>query len=254
MGLNPAALLADAWARFRRDRELLIGIAGALWFLPTFALILFVPGPPMLDATVEPNSPEALRYLQSLTDWAGAHGGWYLARSVLDAWATCAVFALYLDGDGPEAGVALGRGVRVLPRFLLLSMLIGVVALFGLRLWVVPGIWVLARFLAAGPVLVADRPLGALAAAGRGWRLSRGAGLALMGPVGVALSLGWLVPQPFLALDAWLRARPGGANPVAVVTVDALVALAETAGAIASALIAVAAYRALVERGASRGI
>ncbi|WP_419809713.1 hypothetical protein [Sphingomonas sp.] len=249
MGLTPAALLADAWAMLRRDRAVLLGIAGALWFLPTFALILLVPGPPLPVAGMEPASPEAQRYVEQLTQWFGTSGAWYLARAVIDAWATASVYALYLDRSTPDVRGALELGVGLLPRFMLLSMVVGLVSLGGLALYVLPGIWVLARLIAAGPTLVAERPLGALAALGRGWRLSRGAALALIGPVGIALAMGWLVPQPFLLLDRWLRARPGGVNVAALATADALAAAGETAAAIASALIAIAAYRRLVSRG-----
>lgn len=253
MGLSPAALLADAWASFRRDRRLLLPIAVAFWFLPTFALVLLVPAPPLPSARLEAGSQEAARYVALLTQWMGANGGWYLLRAAIDAWATASVYALYLDRERPDLRTALELGLRLWPRFMLMSAIVGMLMIAGLALYVLPGIWVLARLIAAGPALVAERPLGATAAVGRSFRLSRGAGLMLLGPVGLVLAMGWLAPQPFLALDLWLRARPGGPNVVAVATVDALAAAGETAAAIASALVAIAAYRALVDRAASRG-
>lgn len=249
MGLSPAALLADAWASFRRDRVLLLAIAGAFWFVPTFALVLLVPAPPLPSAQLEPGSQAAARYIAQLTQWMGAHGGWYLLRAGIDAWATAAVFALYLDRARPDLREALTVGARLWPRFMLMSAIVGLLTIAGLALYVLPGIWVLARLVAAGPALVAERPLSATAAIARSFRMSRGAGLMLIGPVGIALAMGWLVPQPFLALDLWLRTRPGGANVAAVATVDALAAAGEAVAAIAAALIAVAAYRALANKG-----
>lgn len=248
MRLSLAAVVADAWRLFRRDRELLLAFAGPFWFLPAFALALLVPPPPALPAGVEPGSKEALAWVASLGDWLGQQGGWYLLGAAIGAWGTASLYALYLDRSRPNAGGALRLGAALWPRFMLLNAVTGLMALAGLLLWVVPGIYVLARVLVAAPALVAERPLGALKAVGRGFGLSRGAGLLLMGLVAFPLALGWFAPQPLIALDDWLRARAGGPNPVALMTVDALAAAIAAAAALASGLIAVAAYRRLAAR------
>lgn len=248
MRLNLAAVVADAWAMFRRDRELLLAFAGPFWFLPSFALALLVPPPPPLPAGVEPGSREAVAWVTALGEWLGQQGGWYLLGAGIGAWGTASLYALYLDRTRPDARGALKLGAALWPRFMLLNAVTGVMALAGLLLWVVPGIYVLARVLTAGPALVAERPVGAVAAVGRGFGLSRGAGLPLMGLVAGTLALGWFAPQPLIALDDWLRARAGGPNPVALITVDALAAAIAAAAALATALIAVAAYRRLAAR------
>ena len=248
MRLRAAAVVADAWALFRRDRELLLALAGPFWFLPSFALVMLVPPPPALPAGVSAGSRDATVWAEALAQWLAAQGGWYLLGAAAGAWGTTTVYALYLDRSRPDVRDALMVGVALWPRYMLMSAVTGVAALAGLLLWVVPGVYVLARVFAAGPALVAERPVGAMAAIGRGFGLSRGAALPLMGLVAATLAVGWFAPQPLIALDEWLRARAGGANPVALATVDALAAAIAAAAALATALFAVCAYRRLAAR------
>ena len=245
MSVRATEVVADALVMFRRDRELLLGLAGPFWFLPAFALALLVPPPPPFPSSFEPGSPAATDWSAQFAQWAGAHGGWFVLAAAIGGWGSVTVYALYLDRTTPDLRTALGRAAVLWPRFVLLSALVGLVAFAGLLLWILPGLYLLGRLLPAGPALVAERPLGALKAIGRGWTITRGAGLQLMGVTAATLGISWFAPQPLLALDAWLRTRPGGANVVALATVDALAAAIAALAALASALVAVAAYRRL---------
>lgn len=249
MKLDLAATLADGWAMFRRDRGLLLGLAGPFWLLPGLALLLLVPPAPPLPVGLDPASPAARVAMQAVLDWALAHGGWFLAAAALGGWGTVAVFVLYLDRDAPTVQDALVRAVRLWPRFILLNLLTALPVAAGLRLFLLPGVYVLARVLVAGPALVAEAPVGAWRSVRRSVALSRGAVLPLMGLAAMTLAAGWIAPQPLLMLDTWLRARPDGPNPVALVTVDALAASVAAAAGLAGALLAVAAYRRLARQG-----
>lgn len=249
MNLRATSVVADALILFRRDRELLLGLAGPFWFLPMFALLLLVPKPPTRPADAAVGSPATEAWVQAFAEWLTTQAGWFLLAAAIGAWGTATVYALYLERERPDVRGALAIGAALWPRFMLMTILIGLMAGGGLLLLYLPGLYLLGRFMAAGPALVAERPLGAVNAIGRGWRLTRGAGLALMGVAAATLGLGWFVPQPLLALDDWLRARPDGANPVALATVDALAAAVATLAALATALIAVSAYRRLASSG-----
>jgi hypothetical protein len=249
MRLRATDLVADAAMLFGRDRELLLGLAGPFWFLPAFTLALLVPPAPGLPAGVERGTPEAAAAIAAFAQWLGAYGGWYLLGAAIGAWGSATLFALYLDRERPALREALARGAGLWPRYMLMNAMVGVMALAGLALWILPGLYVLARFMPAGPALVAERPLSAVAAIGRGFRLTRGFGLPLTGVTAATMALSWFAPQPLLALDLWLRERAGGANPVALATVDALAAAVVTLAALATALIAVATYRRLASRG-----
>ena len=190
-------------------------------------------------------TPDADARVQALAQWLTAHGGWFLLAAAFGGWGTATLYALYLDREQPDVRAALTRGLAAWPRFMLLSVLVGLMTVAGLALWILPGLYLLGRFMPAGPALVAERPLGALDAVGRGFALTRGVGLQLMAVSAATLGLAWFAPQPLLLLDGWLRAQPGGPNPVALATVDALAAAVTALAATATALVAVAAYRRL---------
>ncbi|TPG15398.1 hypothetical protein EAH84_00895 [Sphingomonas oligophenolica] len=117
----------------------------------------------------------------------------------------------------------------------------------GMYLLLIPGLYLMSRFFLAGPIVVADRSVGALAAVARSWRVTRRAQFALLGVVALVYLSGMLLGQPFLLLGQWL-AGEGGANPVAVALASAAAAAVAMAAQLASALLAVAAYRRLVAK------
>lgn len=248
MRIDPAGTLAAAWALFRRDRALLLGLAGLFWFLPTLALRLLVPLPPTLAPGMEPGSDAALAALQGLADWIGMHGGWYVAAGAIDYWGVLTLFVLYLDPVQPTLHTALGRAARLWPRFFLLNAIVALPVFAGLWLYAIPGIYLLARILLAGPALVAEAPLGASGAIARSFGLSRGTVLPLMALAAATLTLA-LLGEPLLVLDRWLRARVDGPNPAALLMTDALAATVATAAALAGGLVAIVAYRRLASEG-----
>ena len=246
MRLRIAELVADAWAMWRADRELLLGVAGPFWFLPSLALAMLVPPPPVLPGNAEPGTREAVLWAEALAQWMADQGGWYVLAAAIGGLGTVTLYVAYLDRTRPDLRDALRLGAATWPRYMLFSAAAGVTAMAGLLLWVVPGLYLLGRLLPAGPALVAERPLGAITAVGRGFAISRGAGWPLLALVTSTLGLGWVAQQPLVALDLWLRGQAGGPNPVALATVDALQAGIATIAALASALLAVAVYRRLV--------
>ncbi len=240
MKLTAASVVADALRLFRRDQALLLGIAGPFWFLPAYAITLLVPPPPVRPADAQ----AALAWVDGFAQWLAAEAPWYLAAWAIGLWGTATVYCLYLHPDRADVRGALTQGAAMWPRLVLASGLVGLMAGAGLLLWVLPGLYLLGRLMPAGPALAAERPLSAIGAIGRAFRLTAGSGLALMAIAAATLGLGWLLGQPLLLLEAWMRAQEGG-NPVAIAVVDAGAAAVAAAAALASALLAVAAYRRL---------
>lgn len=246
MPVRYIAVLGDAWALFRRDGDLLVRVTGPFLFLPALALELLVPAPPLPQPrNAGTANADALAWADALAAWAHAHGGWYLLAYAVQVFGTGAVLALYLHAPRPDARGALARSVVLLPRLLLAALVVALPAGAGLLLWVLPGLYVLGRAIAAAPVLVAEAPTGALAAIARALRLSRGASLPLAAVAGTAVVGGYAAGLPFavVGIDA---ARAGRTLLVAAAACGsaAVTALA----ALANALLAVAAYRALASR------
>ena len=234
-------VLAEAWALFRRDRDWLLALAGPFLFLPAFALALLVPPPPTATGAGE---AQALDWARAVSGWAAEHGGWHLLAFAVACFGAAALYAAYLAA-GDVRG-ALRRAGPILPRYLLAMLLIGLPTAAGLLLWVVPGLYVMGRAMLTGPALVAERPIGAAAAAGRSVRLTRGAGLPMAALASIPWLGGVLLAQPFVMLAE--RLREGGAGTLALALAGAGLAGVAAASTLAQALIAVAAYRRLSAR------
>jgi len=246
MKLDFATILTDAWSLFRRDRDLLLRIAAPFLFLPAFALALVVPDPPMPDPAAGNSEAQALVWADQVTAWAGANGGWYGLAYAISFFGTSLLYALYLDRrDGAlDVGTAMKRSATLFPRYLLAMLLVSLPAGAGLLLYAIPGLYILGRTMLTGPALFAEAPLGAIAAIRRSLSLTRGSGLPLMGLAAFSYISGWLIGQPFMMVDHWMREH-GQENPVVLAVVDAGAAAAAMAAGLAMALIAVSAYRRL---------
>jgi hypothetical protein len=239
-----ALLLRDAWALFRRDRQLLLTIAGLFFFVPAFALVLFVPPTPAPDRLIEDRQAQAEAWMTALQAWVGDYGVGCAAAYLVGFLGLAIVFALYLDAHRPTVGEAIGRAARIFPRFLLAMLLVAVPAGAGMYLLLLPGLWLMSRFFLAGPIVVADRSSSAIKAVARSWRLTRRAQFSLLGAVALIYLSGMLLGQPFLLLGEWLSGQ-GAANPVVMALTGACAAAVGMAAQLASALLGVATYRRL---------
>lgn len=251
MALTAPAVVGDAWALFRRDRPLLMGLAGPFWFLPVYALKLLVPPIPQPPAGADSQAQAAV-----LAPWLATNGGWFLLAFAIGLCGSASVYALYAGPDQPTAAQALRRGVAGWWRLLLASgwaaalllaiaMLLSPLGTAGIAAPMLLALYGVARLLPLGPALAEEQPLSAMRGLGRAWRLTRGAGWPLALLVAALLGVGMLASGPLSLLDGWLRANDGGVNPVAVAIVDAAAALVSAGSALASALLGVASYRRL---------
>ncbi len=244
MKINFAGILADAWALFRRDSDLLLRVAAPFLFLPQFALTLFVPPMPMPDTNIADNQARAQAWADGIAGWVGGYGLGFCAAYVVAYFGFAVIMALYCDRDRPDLRGALFSAVRLFPRFLLAMVLISVPAGLGMWFLVIPGLYVVGRTILTAPILLADHEAGTLAAIRRSVTLTRGAGLTLMGLAAFVYLIGILGGQPLMMLDGWMRGT-GSANPIAIAIVDAGASAVAMITQIALALIAIVAYRRL---------
>ncbi len=249
MGLDVVATLRDAWGLFRRDRSLLLRLAAPFLFWPAFALGLLVPAPPLPETDGGEATARAMAWVDSVGAWAGQYGGWYFATYAIGLIGTAAILALQLSGGSVTVGEALARALKMMPRFLLAMILVALPVGAGMLLYILPGLYVAGRLLLVGPVLFAEQRMAAMAALTRSVVLTRGAGLSMAALASFIYLGGMLAAQPFLALIAVVEGD-GGGNPVALALLQGGAAAVAMAAGLAQALIAVAAYRRLVNRAA----
>lgn len=246
MTITLGRLIGDAFAILRRDADLILRVAGMLLFLPAFALQLLVPGPPGLPAAREEAAIEA--WLQNVGIWAQDNAFWYVLVDVVGLIGVATILVLLVDPQRPDVRGAMGRSLRLLPRWALASVLAAIPVGLGLWLFVLPGLYFQARLIAAGPVLFAEQPMSASGALSRSWRITARGAFALFSAALTLLLASWVVTSPLYTLDTWLR-MPAHANPIATALVAAMIAAAQTAYDVALALVAVVAWKRLAKQG-----
>lgn len=250
MTLDVAGVFRDAWRMWKRDRDLLLGVAGLFVFLPQLALLLLVPDPIAMPASGA--DADAIRaWFDQSIQWYSDNGAAIVAADACALFGSLTILILYLSGgERPDLRAALGRAVLLLPRYLFAALLVLIPVSFGLLL-ILPGIYLQGRLLLVGPALVAEQPLAAIGAVRRSVALSRGLALLMSGLACIMLFGGQVLAAPFIGLGDALDGAPR-ANPVVALLLGSGAAAALTFAALATILIRVALYRRLIA--SSRGI
>lgn len=245
-GPSAPRLVAATWHLFRRERELVLAIALPLIFLPAWAVLLLAdPLPPLPPA---PRDEVVLgAWMAAVTAWGQANALWYVLADAVAIWGVAALAVLLADPHRPTVGAALRRSGAWFLSYAALALLIALPVGVGMWLFVIPGLWAQARFIAATPAM-AHEGLGVVAALRRSVALTRGRGLVLTAAVALLFLMQWCAVVPLASADDWLRA-PGHENPLVLALVDAGVAVAGAGFHVAVLLLGVLVYRV----GASRG-
>ncbi|MES2753198.1 MAG: hypothetical protein V4659_00890 [Pseudomonadota bacterium] len=236
--LTLGALGRDAWAGWRRDREVLTLLAGTFVFLPTFAWLLLVAEPAV------PKGAANQEVSAILLHWAGANAHWLALRIAVELFAAAAVLTLYLSRDHRDVGGVLARAAALWPMFLVTVIASWGLVMVGIFAFVVPGLYIYGRVALAGPALIAEPKLGLAGAIARSIALTRGHGWQVFGYLGLTILAGALAVELIDGVGAGLR-RAGAANPVALAMLAAVTAAAVTATVLARLLLEVALYRRL---------
>ena len=152
MTFTPATWLAAAWRLFRRDREAVLALAGALVFLPSFAVLLTADPIPSLPASPRDQAAMAA-WMDAVMAWGQGNAAWYLLADLIGLVGAAAIAILLVAPSRPTVGEALAQaGRRILP-FALLSFVAAIPVGIGLWLFVLPGLYAQARLSAAVPLL-----------------------------------------------------------------------------------------------------
>lgn len=240
-------LLADAWWLFRRNADLIVRIAGPFVFLPALAVQLLCDPMPPLPA--QPGNEAAMeQWLNAVSAWGQSNAIWYVLADLIGMAGLTTVALLLLAPGQLSVAESLAETARRLGRFVLLNLLIAVPVGLGLWMFVLPGLYLQARFIAALPAMAAEPRHSASRAMGRSWRLTATVAWPVLGAV-VALFLAqWLAVSPLFPLDSWLR-QPGHDNPFLIALVTVLLTAAGTIYNVALLLVGVAVYRRFASKG-----
>lgn len=166
----PAVLLSlsqvwdDAGAALKASAPVLIPVAALFFFLPSLAVAYLMPPPPRAPgAELTLADIEAMLMPQALIApvlWLGQ----------------LSIAALLVLPGAVTVREAVRKAMQLFLPMVVMSVVIGFVALGGLLLFILPGIYLVGRLLTATPMLVAAQG-GAVAALEAGWRQTAGNGL-----------------------------------------------------------------------------
>lgn len=249
MTLTLRTLIGAAWALARRERELVLAIAGLLVFLPALAVQLFVPAPPPLPDTGDAAAMQT--WFDAIGVWGQPNAWWHIASRSVALVGLAAIVALCVDRDRPDTRGAITLSLALFLRIALAMVLVAIPVGFGMWLLLLPGLYVQARLIAVLPVLIAERPTAAVAALARSMRLTRTSQFGLFGATTTLFLAQLLAITPLLSLDRWLR-MPGHDNAAVTLAVDALLAIVTSGYQVAMVLVGIVAYRRLAA--ASKGV
>lgn len=242
MKIDIGAACREALELWRRDRDVIVAVAGVFFFLPNFALALFLSRG---DGAAQPGDQQAMvealqRYLVDNAHWLGL-------QAVAELVGIAVLLALVLDPSRPTVREALVAAFRRLPILIVAMLLVSAAKLVGLLLFVLPLLYVIGRAFLVLPVLVAEPQRRFGDAMQRAVSLTEGQVIPLLAVSGLLYFGAQLV---VLLLSGTAGAiSSGGGNPVTLAMLSAAVAAVGAAMSVAFTLVRVTVYRRLASKG-----
>lgn len=237
MRLGFAAVLGDAAALWRANRDLLVRVTAVFFFLPAFAMQLFPVAEVSLDVATDA-PPKQL--LQVWFDLMTLLWPWVLGTTLAQTLGTALLLVLLLDERRPTLSEALGRAIRLAPALFVALILSFALVGVGLGIFILPGLYAIGRTLLTGAVLVGEHQTNPLKAIAIGIARTTGNGWMLFLLMFLAAACFWLpeslIEQPRRSLEA---------VPAAWALLGGAGAAVAAAAALAQLLLQVAAYRVL---------
>lgn len=159
----------DTARMLRGSRALLLAVAGVFFFLPAVVLGYVAPVP--ANATT----------LDQLTAYFSDNMWWILLVWTLSFVGSLVMFILVLDERRPTVGGAIAAAFATVGFYFTVSLLAYLLVLVGLFFFIVPGLYLAARFSAVGPVIVAEPRRGIVATLKRSLEVTKGHGWQVLG-------------------------------------------------------------------------
>jgi hypothetical protein len=182
MKLSFAGVFADAGSMWRGERQLLMRIAGVFYVVPILGFVMLLGASGVMQTTPPEQMQEALNRF---------YGSNILAILLVTAamdFGTFAILNLFLQGGGRTLGEVLMLTLRRFLPFLAIDLIGNFAFAIGLSLFVLPGLFALARTWLAAPAYAARPEQGLIEAFRQGWTRSGGfVWLILLGVSGVTM-------------------------------------------------------------------
>ncbi|MGN7159727.1 hypothetical protein [Sphingomonas sp. SAFR-052] len=246
MRIDIGAVVREALAIWRRDRDVILAVAGVFFFVPNLALSLLLTmdrAPVTVDAaTVDDNALIATLQAQLIEN-----APWLAMQALAELIGIAVLLTLLLDPARPTVGEALRSVVRRLPVLVAATLLVNAAKFGGLLLLILPALYVIGRVFVVIPVLVAEPQRRFGDAMTRALTLTKGYVLQLVS-LSAMLYFGGQLIALLLTSTASAVSRSGG-NPVTMAMLATAIAFVGAAMSTAFALVRATVYRRLASRG-----
>lgn len=246
MRIDIGAALREAVAIWRRDREVILAVAGLFFFLPNLALSLLLTAA-KTPVSVDPATADDGALLAALQAQLIENAPWLAIQSLAELIGIAVLLALLLDPTRPTVGEALRKVSRRLPVLVAAMLLVNAAKLGGLLLLVLPALYVIGRVFVVMPVLMAEPQRRFGDAMAHALALTRGHVLQLLS-LSALLYFGGQLVALLLTSTASAVSRSGG-NPVTMAMLATAIAVVGAALSTAFALVRATVYRRLASRG-----
>lgn len=184
MRLKYGELWNEAADLVRRNRTVVLALAGALYFLPNLLVAYFAP--------MDPARP-GVTFVQSVSLHVASNWPLILVGSLIEMLGTLTLFRLFLKPEGRTVGATIAASLILIPTMFAASFLSNMVIVLGLLLLILPGIYALGRLALVPAAIVAEERRNPFDAIGRGFALTRNAGFAVAGILIIVFILALIV-------------------------------------------------------------
>ncbi|MBC9034957.1 hypothetical protein IAG41_21405 [Sphingomonas sp. JC676] len=237
MKLSFAGVFADAGAIWRGERQLLTRIAGVFYVVPILGFVMLLGASGVMQST----PPEQMR--EALNRFYGDNLLAILLITAAMDFGTFAILNLFLQGGGRTLGEVLMLTLRRFLPFLAIDLLGNLAFAVGLSLFVLPGLFALARTWLAAPAYAARPEQGVIEAFRQGWTRSGGfVWLILLGVSGLTMLATLSAVVAVSAILGSLHVMTGGSQIVVAFSYLAIALIGGFAWT-AVTVLRVAAYR-----------
>jgi hypothetical protein len=172
MRISYSGIWEDTVRLIRAHASLAAALAGVFLFLPALLIGHFLPMPQVSD----PNE-----LFRVITEHFRANIHWMLLSTILSTAGTLAILMLVFRGGATSVGAAIAAAFGLLLPYFIAVVVTGIPIAIGLLLFLVPGLYLIARLLPLGPLMVAEGERNPVDAIRRTWALTRGHGWAITG-------------------------------------------------------------------------
>lgn len=169
--LDLGQIWADVVAMTRANIDVVSAVAGMFILLPGLVSAWILP-----DRPPPPDKATVADLLNANAEYMSAHWPVIVLSALVVAFGSTTLLALLVHPSRPTVARAMHIGAVALPFYLIANILQTVAVSAGLILFVLPGVYLVARFLCIAPVAVAEGRHGPLVIVARSFQLTQGNG------------------------------------------------------------------------------